>query len=152
MSRSHLRRPVARLVTAFVIVVFAAAMQMACFSTYQVPRDEFAKLQTTEQVPRTIVDEDGTEVLVEDQTALYVRTEGGKRYPVTPFNFKMTQSQLVASDRDTLLALQEIDEYEVDLFNTGFTVLWIIAGVAVVGGIIAATVVTAGDRQLGGNN
>ncbi|MBT8493155.1 MAG: PilZ domain-containing protein, partial [Deltaproteobacteria bacterium] len=43
---------------------------------------------------------------------VYVRSVGGRRYPITAFNFKMTRSQLVASDRDTLLALGELESYE----------------------------------------
>jgi hypothetical protein len=42
---------------------------------------------------------------------------------VTPFNFKITESQLVASDRDTLLAVDGIDAYEVDHLSTWKTVL-----------------------------
>jgi len=46
--------------------------------------------------------------VVERDTRLAVRSEGGRKYPVTPFNFSVTQTQLVASDRDTLLALDEL--------------------------------------------
>lgn len=137
--------------TVLTLVAFSAATVSGCFNTYTVSQDEFATLQVSPEGQATVTDEDGNELLVESETALFVRSEGGKRYAVTPFNFKMTPSQLVASDRDTLLSLGEIDSYEVDLFNTGFTVLWIALGVAAVGGIIAATVVTAGEKSLYGN-
>ena len=130
------------------LFTFLVVSTTGCFNTYVVPQVEFRKLQTADQAPRTVTDVEGVELLVESETNLFARSVGGKRYPVTAYNFKMTQSQLVASDRDTLLAIPEIDSFEVDLFNTGMTVLWISLGVAAVGGIIAATVVTAGDKNL----
>src|SRR5690554_2582970 len=96
-------------------VAFLIATLSGCFNTYRVQQDEFAKLQTAEEVPRTVTSVSGDQVVVDRETPLYVRSVGGRRYPITPFNFKMTGSQLVASDRDTLLALGEIQSYEVDL-------------------------------------
>ena len=84
---------------------------------------------------------DGEEIVVERGTNVFVRSVGGRRYQLTPFNFKLTRSQLVASDRDTLLMKSEIDEYEVDLLSTPLTVVLISAGVAVAGGLIALAVV-----------
>ena len=66
---------------------------------------------------------------------------------MTPFNFKMTTSQLVASDRDTLLALGEIDKYEVDLFSDTQTILLITGGVVLVAGLIVVTAITAGTKS-----
>src|SRR5690349_19463200 len=101
------------MITALVFSTSAAA----CFNTYDVPREEFEKLQISDTVPLAVKSVKGESVLVDRETNIYVRSEGGRRYPVTPFNFKMTSSQLVASDRDTLLALNEIKDYEVDHFS-----------------------------------
>ncbi len=116
-----------------------------CFDTYRFAPEEFAKLQRPEEIPRTVKDKDSDQVVVDRGTSLYVRSKGGRRYPVTAFNFKMTRSQLVASDRDTLLALGEIDSYEVDLLSTWKTATLITLGVAVAAGLIVFTVVTAED-------
>lgn len=129
-----------------VIFAFFAATASGCFNTYRVSPDEFRKLQTSEQVPRTIKSKGNTDVVVEETTNVYVRSEGGRRYPITPFNFKMTGSQLVASDRDTLLSLGEIAEYEVDHLSTPLTVGIISAAVVLAGGLIAFTLVTAEEN------
>ena len=128
-----------------IALAFFATAASGCFNTYRVPADEFRKLQTAEEVPRTIKSKGSTDVLVEETTNIYVRSEGGRRYPITPFNFKMTGSQLVASDRDTLLSLGEIAEYEVDHLSTPLTVGIISAAVVLAGGLITFTLVTAED-------
>jgi len=124
-----------------------ATLASGCFNTYQLSKEEFASLQSQEEIPRTVTSEAGEKILVDRETPIYVRSLGGRRYPVTPFNFKMTSSQLVASDRDTLLAIGEIDQYEVDLFSDTQTILLISAGVAAVAGLIVITAVTAGSKS-----
>lgn len=122
----------------------------ACFNTYDVPREEFEKLQASDDVPLTVKSKAGEDVLVDRDTNIFVRSVGGRRYPVTPFNFKMTSSQLVASDRDTLLALGEIEDYEVDHFSELQTGLLIGAGVAAVTALIVVTALTAGTKTFSG--
>ena len=101
-------------ISAAVTTLFFAAFSVGCYNTYTVEKGEFAKLQRAPDDTRTVVlkDAEGTNVVVEDDTRLFVRSKGGRRYPVTAYNFRMTQSQLVASDRDTLLALDELESYE----------------------------------------
>jgi hypothetical protein len=127
-------------------LAFGLATLSGCFNTYQVTPEEFARLQVPEQVPASVATISGEKVLVDKDTNLYVRSVGGRRYPVTPFNFKMSSSQLVASDRDTLLPLAEIGDYEVDLFSETNTILLISAGVLAVAGLIVVTAVTAGQK------
>jgi len=145
-----------------------------CYNTYQVPSDEFRKLQSA-----TALAEDGAlqerykdnqddfakllarsesdvvviqsdkqdKVGVGRETRLFARSEGGRRYQLTPFNFSMVSSQLVASDRDTLLPLSTIKSFEVDLLSTGKTVTMVAAGVLGAAGFIAAIVATAGQKS-----
>ncbi len=129
------------------VFAFGAASVSGCFNTYRVSPDEFAKLQASDQIPSVVSSKDGEKVLVDRDTNLFVRSSGGRRYQVTPYNFKMSSSQLVASDRDTLLALSDIDKYEVDLFSETQTILLISAGVAVVAGLIVVTAITAGSKS-----
>lgn len=124
-------------------LAFASTALAGCFSTYNLEQTEFAKLQRPDEVPLKVVAKDGTPLVIKRETNLYVRSVGGRRYPITPFNFKMTQSQLVASDRDTLLMQGEIDGYEVDLLSTWKTVTLISAGVLAAGGLIAFAVISA---------
>lgn len=129
------------------LVSFFSAALTGCFNTYQVTPEEFARLQVSDEIPLPVTSKGGEKVLVDRDTNIFVRSVGGRRYQVTPFNFKMTSSQLVASDRDTLLALGEIDKYEVDLFSDTQTILLISAGVALVAGLIVVTAVNAGSKS-----
>ncbi|MCB9730525.1 MAG: hypothetical protein H6744_21055 [Deltaproteobacteria bacterium] len=129
------------------LVCLLAASTAGCYNRYTLSQEEFASLQRPEEVPKVVTAESGKQVQVDRGTALEVRSLGGRRYPVTPFNFKMTDTQLVASDRDTLLMLNDLDAYDVKLLSTPKTALLISAGVAVVAGIIVATVLTAGKKS-----
>ncbi len=142
-----------------------------CYNTYIVPSEEFRKLQSPAAVRQdaklaeTLKEEeskallsrrgneavavstvDSKQVGVTRDTRIYVRSQGGRRYQVTPFNFSMYSSQLVASDRDTLVPLANLQSYEVDLLSTGKTAGVIVAGVAVAAGFIAVIVATAGSK------
>ena len=59
----------------------------------------------------------------------------------------MTSSQLVASDRDTLLALDEIKGFEVDHLSTWKTVGMITLGATAAAGVIVSILVTAGTKS-----
>lgn len=140
-----------RSVSFITLVTFLASALTGCFNTYRVSPEEFAKLQASDEILLAVDTASGEKVLVDRDTNIFVRSVGGRRYPVTPYNFKMTSSQLVASDRDTLLALGEIDKYEVDLFSDTQTIILIAAGVAAVAGLIVITAVTAGSKSFDQN-
>src|SRR5690606_39801102 len=55
-------------------VAFLIATLSGCFNTYRVQQDEFAKLQTAEEVPRTVTSVSGDQVVVDRETPLYVRS------------------------------------------------------------------------------
>ncbi len=137
----------ARIVAVVTLLSFGSALT-GCYTTYTVNRDEFAKLQAPPEGAEraTVADTEGKPVEVSDSTALFVRSTGGRRYPVTPFNFKLTESQLVASDRDTLLALDGVAKYEVDHVSTWKTVGLVTLGVAAAAGIVLGIVLGAGQK------
>ncbi len=141
-DRARLEGPPAVLLAT---LLFLAATLGGCFNTYHLAPEEFANLQRPDEVPKVVKALDGAELLVDRQTAISVVSNGGRRYPVTPFNFKMTSSQLVASDRDTLLMLQDLKDYDVQLLSTPKTVLLITAGVGVAIGLIVFTATSAGE-------
>jgi hypothetical protein len=140
--------------------VIAAALILSmlglgCYNTYSIPRSELAALQEVpESGQATVKDAEGKEVVVKEDTRLYVRSQGGKRYPITPFNFKLTESQVVASDRDYILDVNGLKETaEVDHLSSWKTGLWIAGGVAVFGtivGLIAWASATSGGSSSGG--
>lgn len=134
-----------RAVALGVLIAFGT---VGCYSTYLIPRSELETLQTSETGTATVRDTDGREVAVKDDTHLYVRSKGGKRYPLTPFNFRMTESQIVASDRDYILDLASLkDEAEVDHVSTWKTVTLISLGAAALAGLIVVTVLSAKSKS-----
>ncbi len=138
-----------RLVAAVLVV---SMFGLGCYNTYTVPRSQLANLQEVpESGQATVKDTDGKELVVKEDTRLFVRSQGGKRYPITPFNFKVTESQLVASDRDYILDVNGLkDNAEVEHMSTWKTALWITAGVAVAGaliGLIAWASATSGGSS-----
>ena len=157
---------------ASVVLVALLASLSGCYNTYNVAPDEFRKLQSStavgedsklqgkmtpqelevpqnrsENAPVTVTSLKGQPVAVTRDTKLFVRSEGGRRYEITPFNFSMASSQLVASDRDTLVPLNDLKDYQVDLFSTGKTIGIVSAGVIGAVGLIVAIVITAGKKS-----
>jgi len=144
-----------------------------CYNTYQVPSIEFRKLQSRQALSQdrrlaekltkkedqealmkrgandavTVTTLKSQQVAVTRMTKVFVRSQGGRRYQVTPFNFSMFSSQLVASDRDTLIPLANLKSYEVDLLSTGKTAGMIAAGVAVAAAFIITIAVTSGSSS-----
>lgn len=130
-----------RITAAIVLIAFAT---VGCYNTYRIPRTELAKLQSSETGQEVVRDLEGKEILVKDDTRLYVRSKGGKRYPITPFNFRLTESQLVAPDRDYILDLNSLEEQgEVDHVSTWKTATLIGVGAAALAGLIVLTVISA---------
>jgi len=148
MAQTHTRSN-GKSVALLTAISFSLVSLTGCFNTYHVTPEEFAKLQVPEEVPASVATTDGGKVLVDRETNIYVRSVGGRRYPVTPFNFKMSSSQLVASDRDTLMPLNDVGSYEVDLFNETNTIILISVGVLAVAGLIVVTAISAGTKTFG---
>ena len=133
------------------LLCVTSMMSLGCYNTYQVPKAEFERLQQAETSDQTVVvrSKTGDGVEVTKDTRIFVRSDGGRRYQVTPFNFKMTETQLVASDRDQLLSLGELKSYEVDHISVLATTSLIVAGAGAVGGLIFALIATSGDKKFG---
>lgn len=142
-----------KLVALLVVLAFAS---FACYNTYRVDIETMKALQTAEAGNSKVVEtKDGKNVEVNRSTRLFVRDVDGKRYMITPYNFKLTNSQLVASDRDYIFMLNQLKgtgEGEVDLLSTPKTVLLIAGGAAAVAGLIVVTVLTAGQKTFTGGD
>ncbi|MSP93074.1 MAG: hypothetical protein EXR79_14950 [Myxococcales bacterium] len=157
--------------TAMLLLVSLLA-SAGCYNTYMVPQDEFRKLQsraaiaedgklegkiTREELTRlqSLGENDAVAVTSERQelvsvnrdTRIYVRSQFGRRYPLTPFNFSMVSSQLVASDRDTLVPLADLKAFEVDHLSTPKTVAMVAVGAVAAAGLIAFIIQTAGQKS-----
>ena len=139
-----------RVIGSLTVLIFLSA---ACYNTYYISRDQLTLLQDEEDGDRKVVrTEGGDDVVVDRDTRLAVRSVGGRKYPITPYNFRITGSQLVASDRDTLLALTELrEEGEVQHLSTWKTVGLISLGVAAIAGLITGIILSGGQKSLGGD-
>lgn len=158
-------------ITALTTIVALIAPLAGCYNTHIVPSVEFRKLQSPQAVSgdrqlgdklkqdemqklisRSVSDPVAVKtskdklIGVTRNTKLFVRSQGGRRYQVTPFNFSMNTSQLVASDRDTLLPIAELGSYEVDLLSNGKTIGIISVGAAAAAAFIAVILITSGEQ------
>lgn len=121
------------------LVLTVSLLGLGCYNTYRIPGSELETLQTPPETGTsiTVTAVDGAKVQVKDDSRLFVESQGGKRYPITPFNFKMTESQLVASDRDYILARDGLKEgAQVELVSTWKWALGITGGVVLAGALI----------------
>ncbi|QED26066.1 hypothetical protein FRD01_02075 [Microvenator marinus] len=71
-----------------------------------------------------------TTVQVSTANALFIKTNDGRMNRVTPFNFIMSQGQIVSPEYDLLERLDDVEGAEVDQFSTWKTV-GTIAGVSI---------------------
>lgn len=132
---------------AIALVILLMFAPFACYNTYYISMDELRSLESSETGSKTVRAGDLT-IEVTQSTRLFVRALDGKRYPITPFNFKLTRSQLVAPDRDYIFMLNELEKRgEIDLLSTWKTAGLIALAGAAVTGIIIVTVATAGRKS-----
>ena len=157
--------------TAIVLPLVLCMSTSGCYTSFQIPTTELRKLQSPEGLMNdrilsdnlqkeemqglinrqakdsiTLTTGKNTQVAVNNNTRVYVRSSGGRRYRITPFNFRIAGSQLVASDRDTLLPMADVSASEVDLLSAGKTTGMIGLGVVTVGAVIAVIVANAGKK------
>ncbi len=132
-----------KLVSLFVVLSFGVA---SCYNTHYVTMDELGKIQNEDSGTATsLVTAEGETVGVEPGSLLFVRDVNGKRYPITPYNFKLINQQLVASDRDYIFPLNQLKvSAELDQLNKVNTGLLIGTGIAAVTALIVVTILTAG--------
>ena len=129
------------------IVVLIAFSQVACYNTYYITRDELKKLEHSENASKVVKDKEGKPIEVKETTRLFVRSLGGKKYRITPFNFKLTSHQLVASDRDYILDVRQLrPDAEIEVPNWWLNALWIGGGVVAIAGLITAFALTSGSK------
>lgn len=133
--------------TAF-ITLAAFFLFSGCYNTYSLQQEEFSKLQRADESGNSKVSSKaGKELTVTRDSSLFVRSEGGRRYPITPFNFKVTNSQLVAPDRDHILMLDQVKSYEVDVPSTNKTIALIAGGALAATGLVVGLFLTQGEKE-----
>ena len=89
-------------------------------------------------------------VAVNTASPMYVLTEGGEKLRVTPFNFAVTDTQVVAPDYDLLVPISDVKGGEVQTFSGWKTGLMIAGVTALAVGFFVGIQLTADEeRELG---
>jgi hypothetical protein len=164
-----------RVVAAVALLGF---VNTACFNTYRISTSELELLQSGNEAEsvsvcvaaaevdegpvRVAQDGDSDVAMVSSRgcetvevsltNAVEVITSDGGTYRVTPFNFTMSETQLVSPDYNLLLVRDQIDGAEVQVFSTGKTIGLVVGIAAIgVGSFLALSLLAGEDRGLGGN-
>ena len=126
------------------VVAVGLAAQFGCYNTYSVSLEELAKAQETAGKSsavklKTAADE---EVVVTESSKIGVTDTDGAYHAISPFNFTLTSSQLVAPDEDFLIPVSAIQTGNVKVVS-GSKTAWLVAGAIVAlvgaGAVIAFT-------------
>lgn len=131
-----------------VIIMLATFAPVACYDTYYISGSELNKLERSDKASVVVKDKKGHDIQIKETSRLFVRSKGKKRYQLTPFNFKLTKQQLVASDRDYILDVNGLKQgAEIDVPSIWKNALLIGGGVAIVTGLILGVVLTSGSKN-----
>lgn len=124
-----MNKPALRLIAGLAALT---AAQTACYNRYIISTDELSNLDSS-HIARSVVvkDSNGADVSVSATTPIKVQT-ATSQFSVSPFNFALTEIQLVAPDYDLLLSREDVTGAVVSEFNS--TKTWSIAA----GGLLAA--------------
>lgn len=134
-----------RLVAPLLVLCFT---QLACYNKYRISTSELEKLESGNIAETVLVDTTGgASVEVRATTPVQITTTNGERHNVSPFNFALTDRQLVAPDYDLLLDRNNVDGATVSQMNRGRTIGLIVGGVAVAAGGFALISVLAGSES-----
>lgn len=120
------------------LVSLIAAMQFGCYNTYTVSMDELKKVQESDGASfKSIETESGRQVTVTENSRVGVTTVDGVYHPISPFNFTLSELQLVAPDEDLLLARPQIDQANIKLIDPTMTAVLVgSVAAALIGGLV----------------
>ncbi len=123
--------------------------QFGCYNTYGVSLQELGKAQETagrsQAVKlKTTTDE---EVLVTENSKIGVTDTDGTYHAISPFNFTLTSSQLVAPDEDFLIPVSAVKTGNVKVVSASKTTWLVVAGVVALVGAGAAIALTADEKK-----
>jgi len=130
------------------VLLVTGLANIGCYNTYNVSMDEMAKLQEGGQSSAVkVATNEGTDVVVTENTKIGVTMEGGRYVAISPFNFTLAGGQLVAPDEDRLLSAAQIQTGNVKEVSGTKTALLVAGAVAVLVGVGLAITLTAEDRK-----
>lgn len=126
------------------IAALGLLTQTSCYNTYNITLDELAKVSeggTNNAVPVTTSEQE--QIVVTENSKIGVTDKTGDYHAISPFNFTLTASQLVAPDEGEILAREQIETGNVKQISGTKTALLVAAGLAAVVGMGVFVIVTA---------
>jgi agmatine/peptidylarginine deiminase len=139
MNSSHFRLAAA--------LALLGAAHLGCYNRYSVPVSELDRLESGNIAEFVDVETDEGPVTVRATTPIEVQTNDGRRFNVSPFNFALTEQQLVAPDYDLLVSRNDLAGARVSQFSKGRTIGLAVGSVLAAGGAFVAISVLAGSES-----
>ena len=134
------------------VLAGVAITQVACYNSYRITPDELGKLQSGNTAESVTVTTEKGDVKVGATTPITVLTAGGEERSVSPFNFIISDTQLVAPDYDLLVPRDQVEGAKVLEFAKGKTALLIAGSILAAAGSFAAISIFADSGSgVGGN-
>ena len=125
--------------------------QYGCYNTYNVPIKELAKAQEGGEASVVEVKAaSGETIAVSKNTKIGVQDKSGSLVPISPFNFTLGPTQLIAPDEDLLISRNAIQNGYVKQVSTGKTVLLVVLGLgAIIGGGLFVALTAEEEKAFG---
>ena len=136
-----------RKMTALALVGVMLA-QYGCYNTYNVSLTEMKKAQYGGDISAVQVStEGGEDIVVSEDTKIGVTSRSGEYFAISPFNFTLDDTRLIAPGEGFLLSTKQIETGNVKQVSTGKTVGLVLGGLlAVIGGAFGI-INTAGEKR-----
>ena len=135
------------------ISLVAVVTQIGCYNTYNVSLDELAKAaEGGQNAAVKMKTEDGQDIVVTENTKIGVTDKSDVYHPISPFNFTMSQNQLIAPDEDFLISKSEVKSGNIKLVSGSKTGLGVLSGLSLVLGGALYVYLTAEEEKGFGSN
>lgn len=131
------------------VIAVGLAAQFGCYNTYSVSLQELGKAQETAGRSSAVKlkTETDEEVVVTESSKIGVTDAEGTYHAISPFNFTLTSSQLVAPDEDFLIPVSAIKTGNVKVVSGSKTTWLVVGAVVALVGAGAAIALTAEPKK-----
>ena len=123
-------------------------LQVGCYNTYTVSLDELRNIQESDgESFKSINTTEGGQLTVTENSRVGIVDNTGSYRPISPFNFTIGNTQLVAPDDDLLIATAQIQEANIKIIDPTNTLLVVGGSLLAVVGAAAAMILLAPDCE-----
>ena len=130
----------ARILTALICII--SMLQVGCYNTYRIELNELKSIQESDGASfKKIKTAKGQEITITENSRVGVIDQNKKYHAISPFNFTLSDLQLVAPDDDLLLARPQIKSANIKQINPTRTTILILSTLAIIGGGVVFAIV-----------